>query len=135
MQGLTSGLLSQVKYMRKSGGLKQFAPVADLSAISKFEASKNYDVSGGQVLGDEWSEYVIRVSILKPWTGLLLIRMIEPKRHHLTRGNIAQVRPVEVGICHGFRHSRCYQFPQHIGDERVLPWCAALAPMERRVLT
>lgn len=57
--------LSQVRYMRRSQNLKVFAPVADLSAISKVEAARNHEVSvaGGQVLGDEWTEHVVKVSI------------------------------------------------------------------------
>jgi len=51
--------------MRRSQNLKVFAPVADLSAISKVEAARNHEVSvaGGQVLGDEWTEHVVKVSI------------------------------------------------------------------------
>jgi len=52
-----------VKYLRQSGGLKVFAPIADLSAISKVEAARKHEVTvgGGQVLGDEWTEHVVKV--------------------------------------------------------------------------
>ncbi|KIO26335.1 hypothetical protein M407DRAFT_24420 [Tulasnella calospora MUT 4182] len=53
---------NQVKYLRQSSGLKVFAPVSDLSAISKVEAAKKHEVAvgGGQVLGDEWTEHVVK---------------------------------------------------------------------------
>jgi hypothetical protein len=54
---------SQVRYLRKPQNLKIFAPVADLSAISKVEAGRNNEISvaGGRVLGDEWTEHVVKV--------------------------------------------------------------------------
>ncbi|KAG8953141.1 hypothetical protein FRC04_003089 [Tulasnella sp. 424] len=53
---------NQVKYLRQSSGLKVFAPVSDLSAISKVEAAKKHEmaVGGAQVLGDEWTEHVVK---------------------------------------------------------------------------
>lgn len=44
-------------------GLRVFSPVADLSVISKVEAARQHEVSvgGGQVLGDEWTDHVIKV--------------------------------------------------------------------------
>ncbi|KAG8928388.1 hypothetical protein FRC01_006011 [Tulasnella sp. 417] len=53
---------NQVKYLRQTSGLKVFAPVSDLSAISKVEAAKKHEVAvgGGQVLGDEWTEHVVK---------------------------------------------------------------------------
>ncbi|KAG9015211.1 hypothetical protein FRB94_004330 [Tulasnella sp. JGI-2019a] len=53
---------NQVRYLRKAEGLKVFSPVADLSVISKVEAARQHEVSvgGGQVLGDEWTDHVIK---------------------------------------------------------------------------
>lgn len=55
-------VVSQVRFMRKSGlRLNVFAPVADLSAISKGESGQAPNVAGGRVLGDEWTEHVVKV--------------------------------------------------------------------------
>ncbi|KAG8898129.1 hypothetical protein FRB99_007645 [Tulasnella sp. 403] len=53
---------NQVLYLRRSEGLKIFAPVSDLSAISKVEAARKHEltVGGGQLLGDEWTEHVVK---------------------------------------------------------------------------
>ncbi|KAG8783281.1 hypothetical protein FRC12_019885 [Ceratobasidium sp. 428] len=52
---------NQVKFMRKSGlRLNVFAPVADLSAISKSESGQAPNAAGGRVLGDEWTEHVVK---------------------------------------------------------------------------
>lgn len=65
---------SQITFLRKSRGsrLNVFAPVNDLSALSKTGnaarssvhiAGKQNDVAiaGGQILGDEWSDHVLKV--------------------------------------------------------------------------
>lgn len=70
----TDILFSQVIFLRKAT-LSVFAPVADLSAISRsgFEGraseadgKRKRDVelmsSGVQVLGDEWADHVVKVS-------------------------------------------------------------------------
>lgn len=65
--------LSQVMFLRKSYGsrLNVFAPVNDLSSLSKTGSEgramvpgKRNDVaiSGGQILGDEYSTHVVKVS-------------------------------------------------------------------------
>ncbi|KAG8890787.1 hypothetical protein FRB98_004832 [Tulasnella sp. 332] len=53
---------NQVRYLRKVEGLRVFSPVADLSVISKVEAARQHEVSvgGGRVLGDEWTDHVIK---------------------------------------------------------------------------
>ncbi|QRV75009.1 paladin [Ceratobasidium sp. AG-Ba] len=52
---------NQVNFMRKSGlRLNVFAPVADLSAISKTESGQAPSAAGGRVLGDEWTEHVVK---------------------------------------------------------------------------
>ncbi|KAG9104343.1 hypothetical protein FRC06_003389 [Ceratobasidium sp. 370] len=52
---------NQVKFMRKSSlRLNVFAPVADLSAISKSESGQAPNAAGGRVLGDEWTEHVVK---------------------------------------------------------------------------
>lgn len=66
--------LSQIVFLRKSHGsrLNVFAPVNDLSALSKtgsadragiLVAGQRNDVAiaGGQILGDEWSDHVVKV--------------------------------------------------------------------------
>ena len=70
---------SQVEFLRKGDGFKLsvFAPVTDLSSLSKSSTEgavvpgRNNDlaVSGGQVLGDEYSDHVVRVcsGFLVPW--------------------------------------------------------------------
>jgi hypothetical protein len=63
---------SQVKFLRKQHGslLNMFAPVNDLSALSKSSSTtrsllpgKKNDVAiaGGQILGDEYSDHVVKV--------------------------------------------------------------------------
>ena len=64
--------LSQVTFLRKSHGsrLNVFAPINDLSTLSKtgvdhriMRAGQQNDVAiaGGQILGDEYSDHVVRV--------------------------------------------------------------------------
>lgn len=64
--------ISQVMFLRKSYGsrLNVFAPINDLSALSKsgsqlqaLVAGQRNDVaiSGGQILGDEYSDHVVKV--------------------------------------------------------------------------
>lgn len=66
---------SQVKFLRKSYGsrLNVFSPVNDLSSLSKsgfqdrslVPGRKNYvAIAGGQVLGDEYSDHVVKVNNL-----------------------------------------------------------------------
>ncbi len=68
-----SSSLSQVRFLRKTYGskLNVFAPINDLSSLSKsnfetrsFVAGKQNDlaIAGGQVLGDEYTDHVIKVS-------------------------------------------------------------------------
>lgn len=63
---------SQITFLRKSYGsrLNAFAPVTDLSALSKSSSevrslvrSQKNDVAiaGGQILGDEYSDHVVKV--------------------------------------------------------------------------
>jgi hypothetical protein len=67
--------LSQVTFLRKTRGsrLNIFAPLSDLSSLAKtgsegspLEAGPRNDiaVSGGQVLGDEWTTHVVEVFLL-----------------------------------------------------------------------
>lgn len=58
---------NQVLYLRRSGSsLKVFSPASDLKLISQagFErtnrGSRGMTISGGQILGDEWAEHVVR---------------------------------------------------------------------------
>jgi hypothetical protein len=71
----TTTTSSQITFLRKSHGsrLNVFAPVNDLSALSKtgnvdragtlLVAGQKNDVAiaGGQILGDEWSDHVVKV--------------------------------------------------------------------------
>ena len=63
---------SQVTFLRKQYGsrLNVFAPINDLSAMSKTSSDRqiaaagmenDIAISGGQILGDEYSEHVVRV--------------------------------------------------------------------------
>lgn len=64
-------MFSQVSFLRKIYGsrLNVFAPIHDLSALSKTSESlsvvagvpNDIVVAGGQVLGDEYSEHVLKV--------------------------------------------------------------------------
>ena len=65
---------SQVTFLRKTRGsrLNIFAPISDLSSLAKtgsegklLEAGPRNDiaVSGGQVLGDEWTTHVVEVCL------------------------------------------------------------------------
>lgn len=71
---LANNHISQIIFLRKSHGsrLNVFAPVNDLSSLSKtgsidragkFVAGQKNDVAiaGGQILGDEWSDHVVKV--------------------------------------------------------------------------
>ncbi|KZP00352.1 hypothetical protein CALVIDRAFT_560340 [Calocera viscosa TUFC12733] len=60
---------NQVRYMRKNAGrLDLFAPIADLSSISRGSRTGKIDalienelgISGGQVVGDEWADLVVK---------------------------------------------------------------------------
>lgn len=64
---------SQVTFLRKSHGsrLNVFSPVNDLSALSKTGAADrallpgqqgDLTIAGGQILGDEYSDHVVKVS-------------------------------------------------------------------------
>ena len=66
---------SQVTYLRKTHGsrLNVFAPVQDLSALSisgsrglpaTAGVKNDMTVAGGQVLGDEYTDHVVKVRIL-----------------------------------------------------------------------
>jgi hypothetical protein len=70
---------SQITFLRKSHGsrLNVFAPVNDLSALSKtgsvdranaLVAGQKNDVAiaGGQIMGDEWSDHVVKVGLSFP---------------------------------------------------------------------
>lgn len=63
---------SQIVFLRKSYGsrLNVFAPINDLSALSKSSAGprallagkvNDVAISGGQILGDEYSDHVVKV--------------------------------------------------------------------------
>ena len=70
---MLTAVSSQVKFMRKSGlRLNVFAPVADLSAISKGESGQAPNAAGGRVIGDEWTEHVVKVcTVFDPLYGLV----------------------------------------------------------------
>lgn len=81
-----SSLLSQVRFLRKTSGskLSVFAPVDDLSSLSKssFEtrslvAGKQNDaaITGGHILGDEYTNHVIKVSSAN-FTPLLPLNLV-----------------------------------------------------------
>lgn len=68
---------SQVSYLRKSNGsrLNVFAPIQDLSAISKSGSEalalvagvqNDLEVAGDQIMGDEYTDHVIEVGVPKP---------------------------------------------------------------------
>lgn len=68
-------MYSQVTFLRKSHGsrLNVFSPVNDLSALSKTGAADrallpgqqgDLTIAGGQILGDEYSDHVVKVGAL-----------------------------------------------------------------------
>lgn len=67
-------LASQIKFLRTTYGsrLNVFAPINDLSSLSKrsieargFEGVKDdVTLAGGQILGDEYSDHVVKVLYL-----------------------------------------------------------------------
>lgn len=72
---IQSIICSQIIFLRKLHGsrLNVFAPVNDLSALSKTGSSdragglvagprNNVAIAGGQILGDEWSDHVVKVN-------------------------------------------------------------------------
>jgi Inositol hexakisphosphate len=88
---------SQVLFLRKSHGtrLSIFSPVNDLSSLSRSGPQRSLirgqtndvAISGGQVLGDEYSDHVVKVCplpdecVIKP-----LHPIIESERYHFARG-------------------------------------------------
>lgn len=76
---------SQVEFLRKGDGFKLsvFAPVTDLSSLSKSSTERvvvpgiknDLAVRGGQVLGDEYSDHVVRVrsGCIVPWVMIDVI--------------------------------------------------------------
>jgi hypothetical protein len=67
--------LSQIMFLRKTYGsrLNIFQPINDLSALSKSSSEgralvagqqNDVAVTGGQILGDEYSDHVVKVSSL-----------------------------------------------------------------------
>ena len=68
---LLSEIYSQVLFLRKSYGtrLSIFSPVNDLSSLSKSGLrhslvrgqTNDVAISGGQILGDEYSDHVVKV--------------------------------------------------------------------------
>ncbi len=75
---------SQVSFLRKSHGsrLNVFAPVNDLSALSMTGSSgrslvpgrrNDVAIAGGQILGDEYSDHVVKVCPLCEYTYSNLI--------------------------------------------------------------
>ncbi|CUA76059.1 Paladin [Danio rerio] [Rhizoctonia solani] len=75
---------NQVGFMRKAGlRLGVFAPVADLSAISKGESVQAPKLAGGRVLGDEWTDHVVknRSGIILREGMLLKSDMWKSERH------------------------------------------------------
>ncbi|CAE7136772.1 unnamed protein product [Rhizoctonia solani] len=76
---------NQVGFMRKAAlRLNVFAPVADLSAISKGESVQAPQVAGGRVLGDEWTDHVVknRSGIILREGMLLKSDMWKSERHN-----------------------------------------------------
>lgn len=69
---------SQIKFLRTTHGsrLNVFAPINDLSSLSKggierrgFDSlKKDVTLAGGQILGDEYSDHVVRVIGLSPFS-------------------------------------------------------------------
>lgn len=68
---------SQIMFLRKSHGsrLNVFTPINDLSALSKSGADhrallpgqqNDVAIAGGKILGDEYSDHVVKVSIPSP---------------------------------------------------------------------
>jgi hypothetical protein len=65
--------ISQVLFLRQSYGtrLNIFSPVNDLSSLSKFSPRRSLvrgqrndvAITGGQVLGDEYSDHVVKVRL------------------------------------------------------------------------
>jgi hypothetical protein len=66
---------SQVKFLRESAGsnLNIFAPINDLSSLSKSSSEdralvpgkkNNVAITGGQIFGDEYSDYVLKVNMV-----------------------------------------------------------------------
>ena len=88
-------LSSQIMFLRKSYGsrLNVFSPVNDLSLLSRtgFETrsmvpGKKNDVAiaGGQILGDEYSNHVVKVNFMQQHNHryLFLLMFVEPQWHH-----------------------------------------------------
>jgi hypothetical protein len=121
-------IFSQVLFLRKSHGtrLSIFSPVNDLSSLSKsgpqqsLIRGKTNDVaiSGGQVLGDEYSDHVVKVcSLADKCVVGPLHPIIEPERHHFARG-VSSLYYIS-GLCGHSRDllarysSRISGFPNH----------------------
>lgn len=79
---LTNSILSQIMFLRKTYGsrLNIFSPINDLSDLSKsgsegraLVAGQKNDVAitGGQILGDEYSDHVVKVRPTHDSTDLL----------------------------------------------------------------
>ena len=90
---------SQIMFLRKTYGsrLNIFQPVNDLSSLSKSGAEgralvagqkNDIAIAGGQILGDEYSDHVVKVSIFYR-RGLLSEAMtfvhVEPEWYYFTR--------------------------------------------------
>jgi len=72
---------SQVLFLRKFDGsrLNVFAPVSDLSLLSKTSSGSpdkmnGVTIAGGQVLGDEYSEHVVKVGF---FAVIYLVSMVD----------------------------------------------------------
>lgn len=87
---------SQIKFLRKSYGsrLNIFAPINDLSSLSKTHSEhrslvpgKKNDIAiaGGQILGDEYSIHVVKVSSADLSMFQFADAPEEPQRNHPSR--------------------------------------------------
>jgi hypothetical protein len=74
-------VISQVMFLRKSSGsrLNVFAPVNDLSVLSKTgwqnralvpDPKNDVAITGGEILGDEYSDHVVKVCTDLLWEGV-----------------------------------------------------------------
>jgi hypothetical protein len=92
---------NQITFLRKSHGsrLNVFAPVNDLSALSKTGSADRADtlvagqkndvaIAGGQILGDEWSDHVVknRSGIILRESTLLKSDQWLRESHHVEQG-------------------------------------------------
>lgn len=85
-------------FLRKSHGsrLNVFAPINDLSLLSRSEAEdkslvpgqkNDVEIAGGQMLGDEYSDHVVKVRPVPMWQEMTheLPFCLESQRYHSQR--------------------------------------------------